>query len=104
LKKTIKIDRKIKSDARYALTEIITKLQKSKYKSRRDWIDRCIAWKIKYPVCLPEYKNTIGAINVYSFMERLSALAGEGDVFIGDAGSAIYAVSQGVNLLHDNQN
>ena len=103
LKKTIKIDRKIKSDARYALTEIITKLKKSKYKSRRDWIDRCIAWKIKYPVCLPEYKNTIGAINVYSFMERLSALAGEGDVFIGDAGSAIYAVSQGVNLLHDNQ-
>jgi acetolactate synthase-1/2/3 large subunit len=103
LKKTIKIDRMIKSDARYALTEIITKLQKSKFKSRRDWIDRCIAWKIKYPVCLPEYKNTIGAINVYSFMERLSALAGEGDVFIGDAGSAIYAVSQGVNLLHDNQ-
>lgn len=96
LKKTIKIDRMIKSDARYALTEIITKLQKSKFKSRRDWIDRCIAWKIKYPVCLPEYKNTIGAINVYSFMERLSALAGEGDVFIGDAGSAIYAVSQGV--------
>jgi acetolactate synthase-1/2/3 large subunit len=103
LKKTIKIDRKIKSDARYALTEIITKLQNSKYKSRRDWIDRCIAWKIKYPVCLPEYKNTVGAINVYSFMERLSAHAGEGDVFIGDAGSAIYAVSQGVNLLHDNQ-
>ena len=103
LKKTIKIDRMIKSDARYALAEILTKLQKSKFKNSRDWIDRCIAWKIKYPVCLPEYKNTIGAINVYSFMERLSVLAREGDVFIGDAGSAIYAVSQGINLLHDNQ-
>ena len=103
LKKTIKIDRMIESDARYALTEILTKLHKSKFKSTRDWIDRCITWKNKYPVLLPEYKSTVGAINVYSFMERLSALASEGDVFIGDAGSAIYAVSQGVNLLHDNQ-
>ena len=103
LKKTIKIDRMIESDARYALTEISTKLHKSKFKSTRDWIDRCITWKNKYPVLLPEYKSTVGAINVYSFMERLSALASEGDVFIGDAGSAIYAVSQGVNLLHDNQ-
>lgn len=103
LKKTIKIDRMIESDASYALTEILTKLHKSTFKATRDWIDRCIAWKIKYPVLLPEYKNTVNAINVYSFMERLSALASEGDVFIGDAGSAIYAVSQGLNLLHDNQ-
>lgn len=103
LKKTIKIDRMVESDARYALEELIAMLLKSKFISSRDWLDRCVAWKYKYPVCLPEYKNTVGAINVYSFMERLSGLAGTGDVFIGDAGSAIYAVSQGVKLVHDNQ-
>ena len=103
LKKTIKIDRMVESDARYALEELIAMLLKSKFISSRDWLDRCVAWKYKYPVCIPEYKNTVGAINVYSFMERLSGLAGTGDVFIGDAGSAIYAVSQGVKLVHDNQ-
>jgi acetolactate synthase-1/2/3 large subunit len=103
LKKSIKIDRLIESDARYALQELKTSLHKSDYTSSREWLNRCIAWKNKYPVCLPEYKNTVGSINVYSFMERLSALAGAGDVFIGDAGSAIYAVSQGVRLVHDNQ-
>lgn len=103
LKKTIKIDRMVESDARYALKELIAMLLKSKFISSRDWLDRCVAWKYKYPVCIPEYKNTVGAINVYSFMERLSGLAGTGDVFIGDAGSAIYAVSQGVKLVHDNQ-
>jgi acetolactate synthase-1/2/3 large subunit len=103
LKKSIQIDRLIESDARYAIGEIISKLMLNKFERSRDWLDICVGWKVKYPVCLPEYKNTVGAINVYSFMDRLSALAGDGDVFIGDAGSAIYAVSQGLKLNHDNQ-
>jgi acetolactate synthase-1/2/3 large subunit len=103
LKKTIKIDRLVESDASYALTELLNKLRQLKFNSRSDWLDRCVRWKKKYPVCLPEYENMVGQINVYSFMDRLSALAGPGDVFIGDAGSAIYAVSQGVMLLHDRQ-
>ncbi len=102
-KKTIKIDRMIESDASAAIEELLKELNFSQFKMSRDWLDLCVAWKKKYPVCLPEYKNTLGAINVYSFMERLSKLAGPGDVFIGDAGSAIYAVSQGVNLVHDDQ-
>ena len=103
LKKSIKIDRLIESDARYALTEILSKLKKLKLDRSRDWLEHCVDWKNRYPVCLPEYKNTIGGINLYSFMERLSALAGAGDVFMGDAGSAIYAVSQGVKLVCDDQ-
>lgn len=103
LKKTIKIDRLVESDASYALTELLNKLRQLKFNSKSDWLDRCVRWKKKYPVCLPEYENMVGQINVYSFMDRLSALARPGDVFIGDAGSAIYAVSQGVMLLHDRQ-
>jgi acetolactate synthase-1/2/3 large subunit len=103
-KRTIKIDRLIESDAKIALQGLLTKLRDAKFKSiSGPWLQRCVAWKKKYPVCLPEYAKTVGAINVYTFMDRLSALAIEGDAFIGDAGSAIYAVSQGLILRHNNQ-
>ncbi len=103
-KRTIKIDRLIESDAKVALQGLLARLREAKFKSiSGPWLQRCVEWKKKYPVCLPEYAQTIGAINVYTFMDRLSALAGEGDAFIGDAGSAFYAVSQGLILCHDNQ-
>lgn len=103
-KRTIKIDRLIESDAKPALQGLLTRLRAAGFKSASGpWLQRCVAWKQKYPVCLPEYANTVGAINVYTFMDRLSALAGEGDAFIGDAGSAFYAVSQGLILRHDKQ-
>ena len=103
-KNTIKIDRLIESDAKVALQGLLTRLRKNQFKSTcGPWLQRCVEWKKKYPVCLPDYTKTVGAINVYSFMDRLSALAAEGDAFIGDAGSAIYAVSQGLILRHNNQ-
>lgn len=103
-KRTIKIDRLIESDAKVALQGLLTRLRAANFKSiSGPWLQRCVAWKQKYPVCLPEYASTAGAINVYTFMDRLSALAGEGDAFIADAGSAFYAVSQGLILRHDSQ-
>jgi acetolactate synthase-1/2/3 large subunit len=103
-KRTIKIDRLIESDAKVALQGLLSRLRDSKFQSvSGPWLQRCVAWKNKYPVCLPEYEKTVGAINVYTFMDRLSALTKEGDAFIGDAGSAIYAVSQGLILRHNNQ-
>lgn len=103
-KRTIKIDRLIESDAKAALQGLLSRLRDAKFKSiSGPWLQRCVDWKKKYPVCLPEYAKTVGAINVYTFMDRLSALAGEGDAFIGDAGSAFYAVSQGLILRHSNQ-
>jgi acetolactate synthase-1/2/3 large subunit len=103
-KRTIQIDRMIESDAKVALLGLLNRLRDIKFIANNDnWLQRCVAWKKKYPVCLPEYANSKGAINVYTFMDRLSALTGEGDAFIGDAGSAIYAVSQGLILRHNNQ-
>ena len=103
-KRTIKIDRLIESDAKVALEALLRRLRTVKFKSTNSsWLQRCVAWKANYPVCIPEYSNTVGAINVYSFIDRLSALAREGDAFVADAGSAIYAVSQGLILRHENQ-
>lgn len=103
-KKTIVIDRLIESDAKAFLealsSELMTRQSAIQYPA---WLSRCVAWKKKYPVCLDEYKATIGAINIYSFVDRLSALSAPGDIFVSDAGSAFYAVSQGIQLTKDRQ-
>ncbi len=103
-KKTIKIDRLINSDAKVFLDTLAKTLTTGNTRVRyNDWLARCVGWKKKYPVCLPEYKDTVGAINIYSFVDRLSALSAPGDMFVSDAGSAIYAVPQGIHLTKDNQ-
>ncbi|MFA7279087.1 MAG: thiamine pyrophosphate-binding protein [Sterolibacterium sp.] len=103
-KKTIKIDRLIESDAKVLLEDLIRELAaRNSGIVSAEWLTRCVGWKMKYPVCLPEYKDTVGAINIYSFVDRLSALSAPGDMFVSDAGSAFYAVSQGIQLTKDNQ-
>lgn len=101
-KKTITIDRLIESDAKIFLNALKDTLAGTDTPSR-PWLARCVAWKKKYPVCLPEYAQTEGAINIYSFVDRLSALSRAGDMFVSDAGSAFYAVSQGIQLAHEGQ-
>ena len=103
-KKTIKIDRLIQSDAKNFLESLLNQLKADGLKSNSDaWLDQCVAWKKKYPVCLPEYEHTQGAINIYSFVDRLSKLSEANDYFVSDAGSAFYAVSQAIQLTKPNQ-
>ncbi len=104
LKKTIKIDRLIHSDAKFFLTGLLNILDASGHRAgTKDWLERCVGWKKKYKVCLPEYENTPDAINIYSFVSRLSVLSAPGDIFVSDAGSAFYAVSQGIQLTKPDQ-
>lgn len=103
-KKTIKIDRLIESDAKVCLEALMRALPAANsHTAPQEWLARCVDWKKRYPVCLPEYKETIGTINIYSFVDRLSALSAPGDMFVSDAGSAFYAVSQGIQLKKDRQ-
>jgi acetolactate synthase-1/2/3 large subunit len=103
-KKTIEINRLIQSDAKIFFERLLTSLANKKLSlSYRDWLIKCVEWKKKYPVCLPEYKNTKDAINIYSFVDRLSELSAPGDFFIADAGSAFYALSQGIQLTKEGQ-
>lgn len=102
-KKTFLIDRLIVSDAKLFLEALSKQASGIKSRSFQPWLERCVHWKKKYKVCLPEYGDTIGAINIYSFVDRLCALSTDGDVFVSDAGSAFYAVSQGIQLTKDGQ-
>jgi len=103
-KKTIQIDKLIQSDAKYFLERLLLSLTEKKVSlDYKDWLAKCVGWKKKYPVCLPEYRDTKDAINIYSFVDRLSELSAPGDFFIADAGSAFYAVSQGLLLTKEGQ-
>lgn len=102
-KKTIAIDALIESDAKAFLQALAAATASLDASANQPWLQRCVEWKRKYPVCLPEYAQTEGAINIYSFVDRLSALSMEGDIFVADAGSAFYAVSQGIQLTKDRQ-
>jgi acetolactate synthase-1/2/3 large subunit len=104
LKKTIVIDRLIESDAKIFLERLLGKLDRQDFNGcRKNWVAHCVAWKRDYPVDLDEYQHTKGAINIYSFISRLSQLSAPGDVFVADAGSAFYAVSQGIQMTKHGQ-
>jgi acetolactate synthase-1/2/3 large subunit len=103
-KKSIEIDRLIQSDAKCFFEQTLLSLAEKKLSpSYKNWLGKCLGWKKKYPVCLPEYQDTKDAINIYSFVDRLSELSAPGDFFIADAGSAFYAMSQGVQLTKEGQ-
>ncbi len=105
-KKTIAIDRLVVADARVFLDALLAAGDADPADGpprAAAWLARCVDWKHRYPVNLPDYARTEGAINIYSFIDVLSAMSGEGDVFIADAGSAFYAVSQGVQLTKPKQ-
>ena len=102
-KKTINIDLLIESDANIFLSKLMFGLEKSSVKTYNQWLIRCLGWKKKYPVCLPEYNDTEDGVNIYSFVDRLSALSVAGDIFVSDAGSAFYAMSQGIKLTKEGQ-
>jgi acetolactate synthase I/II/III large subunit len=96
-KQSIKIDCFIKEDAKYFIKGLAHCLEKERFVVNDEcWIKRCISWRQKYPVCLPEYSNIIDKINSYYFVDRLSRKLDEGDVVVTDAGSAFYAGAQAV--------
>ena len=102
-KKTISIDKLIKSDAKVFLEALLPLIKDQNHSKKQEWLAKCVHWKRKYPVCLPEYNDCIGPINIYSFVDTLCKLSTDGDFFIADAGSAFYAVSQAIQLTKDNQ-
>ncbi len=103
-KKTIKIDHLLHSDAKAFLESLQgAMVSNSASVESSAWLDQCVQWKKRYPVCLEEYKETKGAINIYTFIDVLSKLSAPGDAVVADAGSAIYAISQGVRLSKEGQ-
>jgi len=97
-KKTIKIDLFIQSDAKEFLEKMSRLLNKGKIALNSKWLNTCMSWRKKYPVCLPEYEKLKGKINIYYFIDRLSRKLETSDVVVTDAGSTFYVGSQAIKI------
>lgn len=99
-KKTIKIDRFIKLDAKIFLEKFydLMKGLKDEIKEYNTWISYCDKLKHKYPVCLSSYDNDKNGINYYKLVDSVSKRMNDDAIIISDAGSSFYIVSQGVSV------
>ncbi len=96
IKKAIKIDLLLMSDAK----QFIEKISQFNLKkiSNEKWLEKCISWRNKYPVCLPEYAKIKDKVNIYYFIKQLSKKLKGTDFVVTDAGSAFYAGSQAIKI------
>lgn len=97
-KETIKIDKFINSDAKEFINKIIEKSGYANQKMFDSWLEKCNEWKIKYPVCLPEYAQMKDRVSYYFFVDRLSNKLNSETTIISDAGSSFYIVNQTVKI------
>jgi acetolactate synthase-1/2/3 large subunit len=89
----VKIDLKIKADAKKALEQILKSTAKTKLTKFSSWIDQCNHWKRAYPVVLDSYKNE-KPVNSYYFTNKLSDYAAKDDMIIVDTGTCFHVACQ----------
>lgn len=97
-KKGIKIDQFVEADAKEFIDKTHNMLENENLSFDNNWLETCISWREKYPVCLPEYKELKDKINIYYLVDQLSKKLNSGDVVVTDAGSTFYVGSQAVKI------
>lgn len=88
------IDLKIKDDAKHILNALIDYPEVEKPNTEQ-WVAQCNLWKTKYPVVLPEYKETgDGRINSYYLVEKICEKADKDYMVMVDTGSCFHVACQ----------
>ena len=88
------IDLKIQDDAKHILNALIDYPINSKPDTDA-WVAQCNLWKTKYPVVLPEYKETgDGRINSYYLVDIISEKADKNYIIMVDTGSCFHVACQ----------
>ena len=67
--------------------------------SKKNWINKCLHWKKKWPVYLEQFNDDKDGINLYYVIESLNYVSKDDDIFVTDAGTAYYVASQNLNLI-----
>jgi len=92
-KNTVRVDHLIVADAKEFL------LKAGFPPAPTPWAQKCLAWKTKWPVSLPEhFESDEDGISLYAFMKVLSDSMRPDDVVVSDAGSAFYVTSQALQV------
>ena len=97
-KNTVNIDQLICADVGDFLENIENKITP---KASKDWPNKCIHWKNKWPVYQEGYDTD--TVNMYEFTKALSELASEDSIVVSDAGSSYYVTSQSFTLNNKKQ-
>ena len=95
LKKTIKIDLFIEQDAKVFIKELL----KHKIEFTNKWMANCQELKYKYYSRYP--KAGEDEINIYDLIGKISKLSRQRDIYITDAGTTTYVLTQAVRLKKD---
>jgi acetolactate synthase-1/2/3 large subunit len=81
-------DLAVEADAGSFIEELLTQRSGSNAGGWPGWVDRCRAWKLRYPVILPEYRVNAGGISTYVLVDVLSELLTPDDLLVpGSSGS-----------------
>lgn len=76
----------INCDAKVFLRTLIDEIKREKLPDINTWTERCLEWKRKYPMVLPEYYKEKGYVNPYVFFKTLSNELPKNAVVITDDG------------------
>ena len=87
-KMAMEVDVAICADAGVFVKELLRQAASVEGKDRSLWLEYCVALKQKYPIILPEYKESTGYANTYHLIDVLSEVMGENDILVpGSSGS-----------------
>ena len=97
-KNNVKINLMFEMDAYQFLKRMFKIYEEEQIGSSPNWLARCIAWREKYPVNLPEYTDLEDTVNIYPFIDVLCQKLTDSDIVVTDAGSAFFAGAQAVKI------
>jgi acetolactate synthase I/II/III large subunit len=100
MKPGVKIDLKIRADAKKLLAQILKSTEKIKLPKFSSWINQCNHWKKTYPVVLDTYKFE-EPVNSYYFTDKLSDYATKDDMIIVDTGTCFHVACQVWKIKQD---
>lgn len=64
------------------------------------WLQRCQAWKVKYPVVLPEYADQKDGVNSFAFIDKLCEKLPDDAIIVLDQGTAFTCTFQAAKMKH----
>ncbi len=104
------IDLKVVADAGAFLREALRQVRDAAVSPApwAEWVERCTAWKQRYPVVLPEHHQRSDYVSTYAFSAVLSDVLDEGEVIAtGSSGAGIevfilaFQVKSGQRIFHN---
>lgn len=97
-KPTVRPDLPVHADAKAFLEALLQAAPAGPTPAQGDWLAWCQARRARYPVVLPEYRETKTNVNPYVFVEALYEQLGEDEIVVTGDGTAVVATFQAARI------